>query len=267
MISVLEADEVSVRRLVVNVAYHSPYMDAIASDYARSIEALEEGRPFSKCITMISSVTGRRTSLEELRTPEYWVSSMVSPVRFSDALQQLCVQSVQEIRKKLDRSHLQRLQMNILVEIGPHSALQGPIREDLGTVKGGDKIDYSSILIRFQPALQSVLNTIGRLHCQGYPVDLESATNWIQIRQKPPQCFQPCPNIHLIIPELIGTKVGSARTTVSLNRAGWTFWENQSQIGMILNLNGDTSYTYPRCRGLRIICSRGLSFIQQLECS
>ena len=172
--TILEDDKVSVRRLVVDVAYHSPHMHAIASRYAQSIHDLEEGRPFSEAITMISSVTGKRTSHEELCTPQYWVKNMVCPVKFSDALQQLCAQSVQKVRKKLDRSHLHQFQLNSLVEIGPHSAMQGPIRENLSMVKGGDQIDYTSILIRSQPALQSALCSIGRLYCHGYPVNLDS---------------------------------------------------------------------------------------------
>lgn len=188
IISILEKDKVSVRRLLVDVAYHSPHMDAIASDYGRSIEFLEKGHQPSHSITMISSVSGRRTSLEELCTAQYWINNMVSPVRFSDALQQLCAQSVQKIRKKLDRSHLHQLQLNSLVEIGPHSALQAPIRENLSLVRGGDKIHYNSILIRLQGALQSALNTIGRIYCQGYPVDLESVNQVYTDASKPPQC-------------------------------------------------------------------------------
>lgn len=172
--SILEEDKVFVRRLVVDVAYHSPHMHAIASEYAQSIQDLEKGHPLSEMITMISSVTGKRTSHEELCTSQYWVANMVCPVKFSDALQQLCAQSAQKVRKKLDRSHLHRFHLNSLVEIGPHSALQGPIRENLSTVKGGDQIDYSSILIRSQPALQSALSSIGRIFCHGYPVNLDS---------------------------------------------------------------------------------------------
>lgn len=193
IISILEKDKVSVRRLLVDVAYHSPRMDAIASDYGRSIESLEKGHQPSHSITMISSVSGRRTSLEELCTAQYWINNMVSPVRFSDALQRLCAQSVQKIRKKLDRSHLHQLQLNSLVEIGPHSALQAPIRENLSLVRGGDKIHYNSILIRFQGALQSALNTIGRIYCQGYPVDLESVNQVYKDASKPPAVLTTLP--------------------------------------------------------------------------
>ena len=193
VISILEEDEVFLRRLVVDVAYHSPYMDAITSDYAKSIEVLEKGHPFSESITMISSVTGERIGSEELLTPQYWVRNMVSPVRFSDALQQLCTQSVQKIRKKLDRSHLHQFQLNSLVELGPHSALQGPIRENLSMIKDGDKLDYSSILIRFQPALQSMLDTIGRLYCQGHSVDLESVNRLYADLSKAPAALSTLP--------------------------------------------------------------------------
>lgn len=193
IIPILEGDKVFVRRLVVDVAYHSPHMDAIAFDYGRSIESLEKGHQPSHSITMISSVSGRRTGQEELCTAQYWINNMVSPVRFSDALHQLCAQSVQTIRKKLDRSHLYQLQLNSLVEIGPHSALQAPIRENLSLVRGGDKIYYNSILIRFQGALQSALNAIDRIYCQGYPVDLESVNQVYTDVSKPPAVLTTLP--------------------------------------------------------------------------
>ena len=193
IISILEKDKVSVRRLIVDVAYHSPHMDAIASDYGKSIESLEKGHQPLHSITMISSVTGQRTSLDELCTARYWVNNMVSPVRFSDALQQLCAQSVPKIRKKLDRSHLRSFQLNSLIEIGPHSALQAPIRETLSTIKDSDKLDYNSILIRFKPALQSALNTIGSIYCQGYPVDLESVNQLYTDASKAPAVLSTLP--------------------------------------------------------------------------
>ena len=267
IVSNMEADKVSVRRLVVNVAYHSPYMNVIASDYARSIEALEKRRPFSKCITMVSSVTGRRISLEELRTPVYWVSNMVSPVRFSDALQQLCTQSVQKIRKKLDRSHLHQLQLNSLVEIGPHSALQGPIRENLAMVQGGDKMDYSSILVRFQPALQSVLNTMGRLHCQGYPVDLESVNELNTDTSKAPAVLSNLPEYPF----------DHSRTYWHESRISKNYrFLKQGRLDLLRKPVPNWNDLEPEWRHfirldempwIKDHIIQGLSFIQQLECS
>ena len=121
---------------------------------------------------MISCVTGQRVTGDQLRSPQYWVDNMVSPVRFSTAVGQLCAQYGQNIRKKLDCSHRNRLHVKLLLEIGPHSALQGPIREILTGVSGGASIGYTSLLIRRQRSMHNFLDSLGKLHCLGYSVDL-----------------------------------------------------------------------------------------------
>ena len=171
--SILDEEEIFVRKLMVDVAYHSPHMEAIALDYGRSIQGLEKGCALSDSTVMISSVTRQKVSKDQLSSPDYWVRNMVSPVRFSEAIGQLCAYSSQKIRKKLDCSHRNHLQINVLLEIGPHSALQGPTRDILTSFAGGSNISYSSILIRHKSALQSALEAMGRLRCLGYPVDVD----------------------------------------------------------------------------------------------
>lgn len=172
LMSILSNEGVFTRKLLVDVAYHSSHMEAIALDYGRSIQNLERSNASTGSITMISSVTGQKVTEKQLCSPSYWVSNMVSPVRFSDAVGQLCTQPAQKIRKKLDCSHRDHLKINTLLEIGPHSALQGPVREILSTVPGSENISYSSILHRYQSALYSALGAVGELYCLGYPVDV-----------------------------------------------------------------------------------------------
>ena len=170
--SILDEEEIFARKLMVDVAYHSPHMEAIALDYGRSIEDLERGYALSNSTVMISSVTGQNVTQDQLSSADYWVRNMVSPVRFSEAVGQLCAHSSQKLRKKLDCSHRNHLQINVLLEIGPHSALQGPTRDILTTVAGGANISYNSVLVRHQSALTSALEAVGRLHCLGHPVEL-----------------------------------------------------------------------------------------------
>lgn len=168
----LDDSEVFARVLNVDVAYHSPHMDAVASDYAGSIQNLETCHDSPRC-TMISSVTGKAVARSELSSPTYWVANLLSPVRFSDAMKQICDQSARQARKKLDCSHRDHLCVNMLVEVGPHSALQGPIRDNLAEVSA-NSIRYNSTLTRNCEATTTFLNTLGNIHCLGFPVDLAS---------------------------------------------------------------------------------------------
>lgn len=76
------------RRLQVNVAYHSSYMEDIAAEYAILIKEIVpksiEGKPrnLGDALPVFSSVTGTRLALESFSNPEYWESNLVSKVRF-----------------------------------------------------------------------------------------------------------------------------------------------------------------------------------------
>ncbi|KAL9045613.1 MAG: hypothetical protein Q9214_001371 [Letrouitia sp. 1 TL-2023] len=148
-------------------------MELVASDYRRAISTIEKGQS-TRSLTMVSSVTGQKVTSDELSTPDYWVANLVSPVRFSESVGQLFSRSAQRIRKKLDLSHKQHFKVNMLVEIGPHSALQGPIRDILTQSPNASNITYSSVLVRKSSAIDSMLSTIGRIKCLGYLVDLKS---------------------------------------------------------------------------------------------
>ena len=163
----LKSEDIFVRKLVVGVAYHSYHMQAIAHDYGLSMRDLEKGTPSSDAI-MISSITGQRVTEDQLCKSEYWVENALSQVKFSSAMEQLCSQTSKNFHRKLDCSHRNHPQVSILLEIGPHSALQGPIRDVLSEIPGGANIKYTSALIRGRSSLQSILDCCGKLHCFGY---------------------------------------------------------------------------------------------------
>ena len=167
MASLVDQEKILARRLLVNVAYHSSHIGSTASEYERSIQRLELGHCASDSITMISSVTGQRISYNELSAAQFWVRNMVSLVRFSDAITQLCAHSAQKSRKKLDLSHKAHLQVDMLLEIGSHIALQGPVHEILGTVLGAAKVSYILSLVKPQSSLQSPISVVGYLLCLG----------------------------------------------------------------------------------------------------
>lgn len=168
----LLGDRVFVRKLQVDVAYHSPQMNDIAAEYLTSIGDLETGELRKGRPVMISSVTGRRISIDELCQGEYWVKNMVSQVKFSDALIELSSQSNRKMTKKLGRAHRNSILIYDILEVGPHSALQSSIRDSLKTVAREKEISYSSVLVRHVPALNTMLHMAGHLHCLGYSVNL-----------------------------------------------------------------------------------------------
>ncbi|MCJ1241972.1 hypothetical protein MMC14_009979 [Varicellaria rhodocarpa] len=147
-------------------------MEEVASEYLAKITDLEKGITFGKT-AMISSVTGYLMPTDELCKGEYWVQNLVCPVKFLDALQKVSFRSEAGVRKKLDRTHRINTTIHGLLEIGPSSALQGPIRDTLKTLAGGNDASYNSVLIRNKCAVETLLESAGRLHCQGFPFNLE----------------------------------------------------------------------------------------------
>ncbi|KAF4965561.1 hypothetical protein FSARC_6646 [Fusarium sarcochroum] len=177
------------RKLKVNVAYHSFQMNEIAEEYLTCLGDL--GPPpvaacdlHSAAPVMISTVTGEILERDEMANSEYWARNMISPVLFSDALLAVCEtagMSSTASTLKLDGSHKRGVAITHLVEIGPHSVLQGPIRETIQSVEKGGLVHYSSSLIRNKSAVETVLGTVGHLHCAGYKLKLEVANSDMSI--------------------------------------------------------------------------------------
>jgi acyl transferase domain-containing protein len=85
----LDADGIFAQKLKTGVAYHSPSMRSIASEYLELLGTLDEGvTPGNASVTMISSVTGHGSVAPKLLTrTQYWADNLISPVRFADAIQ------------------------------------------------------------------------------------------------------------------------------------------------------------------------------------
>ncbi|RFU26058.1 hypothetical protein B7463_g10269, partial [Scytalidium lignicola] len=139
------------RKLRVDVAYHSPHMKFAAEDY---LETIKDITPFSNPkIAFYSSVYGSRTDGASLGA-SYWVDNLTNPVLFSTSLHELCTKS----------------RPDILVEIGPHSALEGPIKQILTNICYESSLDitYLPSLSRDQNATTSALKLAGSLYMKGH---------------------------------------------------------------------------------------------------
>ncbi|KAI1211883.1 lovastatin nonaketide synthase [Annulohypoxylon truncatum] len=175
----LQDDAVFSRTLHVPIAYHSSFMDSIVDQYTSSLGEIDRGSGRVSGMTsvpMISSVTGDIITAQWLATPRYWVSNLTSPVDFEAAILRLLSQAGKAPRKKLGKAAFLNPTATHFLEIGPHSALRGPIRENLETFTGLQKPTYLSSLTRNQSATISLLHAVGTLCSAGYPVDL-MATN------------------------------------------------------------------------------------------
>ncbi|KAH7398510.1 hypothetical protein BKA66DRAFT_605570 [Pyrenochaeta sp. MPI-SDFR-AT-0127] len=166
------------RKLKVDVAYHSPQMKQVANAYKEGVGSLNSPEDPRQSALMISSVTGDIVESKRLRDVEYWVQNMLQPVRFSDAMTRLCVTpGTASRRKKLDGSHRKNVTIQLLLEIGPHAALQGPIRDTLKQSPSAATITYYSALLRGKPADRTVLSVLGSMFCHGCSIDLNLTNN------------------------------------------------------------------------------------------
>ena len=166
--NILDEKKLFARKLAVEVAYHSHHMALVAEEYIAAVSGIST---LSKRedVQFFSSVTGKEvTSASELG-PTYWVSNMVSQVKFADSLRQLCYET--SFGKK-QRKRAAALAVNTLIEIGPHAALAGPIRQTLQAdekLKNGS-IEYLSALIRKNDAVKTALEVASKLVIRGYPL-------------------------------------------------------------------------------------------------
>jgi zearalenone synthase (highly reducing iterative type I polyketide synthase) len=167
---VLKERGVFARLLRVDVAYHSPHMQAVAREYLEAIadvgkrsgkgkaKAKAKGGFESGCV-MYSSVTGQMVNDPSELGPAYWVRNLISPVKFSTAVQRLA-------GRKSDAA-------DVFVEIGPHPALQGPTTQNLQAV-GITDVQYYSALKRDRDGKETALELAGSLFARGYPLDFRA---------------------------------------------------------------------------------------------
>nr|WTB28356.1 type I polyketide synthase [Streptomyces sp. NBC_00830]WTB35726.1 type I polyketide synthase [Streptomyces sp. NBC_00830] len=74
------------KRLRVSHAFHSPLMEPMLDEYARTLSALDFREP---TLPIVSTVTGKTATTTELRTVDYWLRHTRDTVRFADAVRQL----------------------------------------------------------------------------------------------------------------------------------------------------------------------------------
>ncbi|KAG5979385.1 Type I Iterative PKS [Claviceps digitariae] len=170
----LESDSVFNRKLKVEVAYHSKHMELVADSYLSSLRDVDAT---STDVSFYSAVKGELLQDTSALGATYWVENLTKPVLFSTALQALC--------------HAE--EPDLLVEIGPHSALEGPIKHVIKAV--GDKAKkttYLPSLKREENATRSMLMLAGNLFKKGLTLDFASVNSDI-LDPKPSHIYNMAP--------------------------------------------------------------------------
>ncbi|KAK2038839.1 KR domain-containing protein [Colletotrichum somersetense] len=158
--------DVLARRLKVEKAYHSHHMRevgsrylSLTSPYIDSPKSLDPASPH-----LFSSVTGSRLPQETPTGAEYWRENLESPVLFDAAVTALIAEH------KAQSSH-----PLVFLEVGPHSALAGPLRQILA--QAGINLSYASCLIRSKNSTECFMTAIGQIWQQGVDIDFERLAN------------------------------------------------------------------------------------------
>ena len=145
-------------------AYHSHHMSLIGREYQDLLERTFKGLPATGNLPTtrwVSSVYGEEVTGKIL--PSYWRKNLESPVLFSDALEGLLKDS---------KLHL--------VEVGPHSALQLPIKQTRIKLNlSEDDVHYSSALLREKDSTHCVLNLMGDLFLHGHDISF-AKVNYVE---------------------------------------------------------------------------------------
>lgn len=164
-------DDVFARRLKVQQAYHSHHMDPFAGAYRERLRIEMARSGVSKDDKQLkaefsSAVTGGRiTDIKEIASPDHWVGSLVQPVEFVDSLTEMILGDPDD---PTGRS------VDVLLEVGPHTALGGPIREILSLPEfEGMELPYWGCLVRDEHAGDSMRSAALNLFRHGQSLAMD----------------------------------------------------------------------------------------------
>lgn len=142
-------------------AYHSRHMTTVGAGYEDELSQLFYrlssviGHNALRQATFVSSVTGKVHGKQAIDA-RYWRRNLESPVLFAQAITNL----------------IQNHSVNCLIEIGPHSALLGPIRQISKSISHPKLPEYIPSLLRHGDGAENLLTLAGRLFMKGQKLNL-----------------------------------------------------------------------------------------------
>ncbi|MFE1328591.1 type I polyketide synthase [Streptomyces sp. NPDC058735] len=140
------------RRLRVSHAFHSARMDAVLDDFRAVAETVTAHPPR---LTVVSNLTGRPATADELASADYWVNHLRHRVRFADGVDWLAAHGVTRY-----------------LELGPDAALTAAARTCLPDDTTGRVC--VPLQRRDRPEAATLLAGVAAAYAHGVPVDLDA---------------------------------------------------------------------------------------------
>ncbi|MEV6619188.1 SDR family NAD(P)-dependent oxidoreductase, partial [Streptomyces sp. NPDC051051] len=126
-------------------AFHSPHMDDILDEFRQVAATLTYDKPR---IPLVSTLTGRLATTDELTTPRYWTDQIRGTVRFTHAL-----------------TTLREAGAGVFVEIGPDAVLTALTRDTL------EDTTALPLLRRDHDETHALITGVAQAFTAGVPVD------------------------------------------------------------------------------------------------
>ncbi|KAK1468240.1 mycocerosic acid synthase [Colletotrichum melonis] len=170
LIDKLNEDKIFARKLAVEMAYHSRFLEPISQEY---VECIGRIRPpsssanHSSDVLFFSSAYGIQIQHAKLQDANYWTKNLTSPVRFNESVTTM-LQALNSLKGDGGSSQL----ITDIVEVGPHCALRGPLRNIIQDVRVNSSVKYHHLLKRGDSDLEVLMGAIGSLFSRGIQIDL-----------------------------------------------------------------------------------------------
>ncbi|WUU75064.1 SDR family NAD(P)-dependent oxidoreductase [Streptomyces microflavus] len=132
-------------------AFHSPHMDGMLNQFTTTTKNITH---HPATTPLISTLTGKPTTHQELQNPHYWADQVRHTVRFADAIKTLETEGV-----------------TTYVEIGPDTVLSALAAAG---VEKPDAMAAIPLMGRGRPEDSTVAAALGALHGRGVRVDWEA---------------------------------------------------------------------------------------------
>nr|WP_198359315.1 type I polyketide synthase [Streptomyces fildesensis] len=150
------------KRLTVSHAFHSALMEPMLDGFGRVAAGLTYLEP---TIAIVSSLTGKPVTAQELRSPDYWVRHVRETVRFADAVGSLAAEGAATF-----------------VELGPDAVLSSLVRDCLTAPAPAAVLP---VLRRDRTEPHAVTEAAARLRMRGAAVDWTALFDGTGARRTP----------------------------------------------------------------------------------
>jgi acyl transferase domain-containing protein/surfactin synthase thioesterase subunit/acyl carrier protein len=141
---------IKTKELKVSHAFHSYLLDSMLSDFKIILSEIKYNKPN---ITLISNVTGKPVTHQEIITPEYWIKHTRNPVRFSESIKTLIDANI-----------------NYFIEVGPQPVLLAMVKDSIPGVDP-DKYKCLPSLRHGVNAWDELLTSLALLYVNGVSIN------------------------------------------------------------------------------------------------